>query len=258
MFPVYTTTLKSLVVNGFDLGLRDYPIWDEAHRSVLNNKIINHYLVREIGAETPELFRLYLNRTMDEIMPYYNKLYETTVYSYNPIANVKYTEHHDIERTNDVDEKRVDNVKGTAGTTGNNTVDYTGTTNSSNENTANVNGKNVDIDTPQSALGINNIDSVEYASNIKFNKDGTVQKGSATDSQTTKTSSVDESKTTTDTTTTGTNNLDEKEVRKGIKSVEGTYGSTTIQRMIEQERSLIVNIDMMIIEELNSCFMNLW
>lgn len=57
------------------LGLNDYPIFDEEYREELNNKIIRHYYMREIGAETFELFKLYLRRTMIEIMPYYNKLY---------------------------------------------------------------------------------------------------------------------------------------------------------------------------------------
>lgn len=57
------------------LGLNDYPIFDELYREELNNKIIRHYYMREIGAETFELFKLYLRRTLFEIMPYYNKLY---------------------------------------------------------------------------------------------------------------------------------------------------------------------------------------
>lgn len=34
------------------IGLNDYPIFDEAYRNTLNNKIIRHYYTREIGAET--------------------------------------------------------------------------------------------------------------------------------------------------------------------------------------------------------------
>ena len=45
----YTTQLRYIVESGFNLGLQDYPIYDETHRKELNDKIIQHYYVREIG-----------------------------------------------------------------------------------------------------------------------------------------------------------------------------------------------------------------
>jgi len=71
----YTVELKRLIDTGFDIGLTDYPIFDESYRAVLNRRIINHFAYREIGFETPAMFRFYLNNTLDEIMPVYNKLY---------------------------------------------------------------------------------------------------------------------------------------------------------------------------------------
>ena len=38
---VYTTELRRLIENGYDLGLDDYPIFDEEYRAVLNKKIID-------------------------------------------------------------------------------------------------------------------------------------------------------------------------------------------------------------------------
>ena len=63
---VYTTQLRTLIESGFDIGLNDYEIFDETYRPILNKKIIEHYFVREIGAETAGLFKLYLNRKMRE------------------------------------------------------------------------------------------------------------------------------------------------------------------------------------------------
>ena len=57
----YTTELRYLIQSGFDLGLRNYPIFDENYRSKLNEKILNHYYMREIGFETAGLFKRYLN-----------------------------------------------------------------------------------------------------------------------------------------------------------------------------------------------------
>ena len=52
----YTVELRQLIQNGYDIGLKDYPIFDESYRETLNNKIIMHYWMRERGAETAGLF----------------------------------------------------------------------------------------------------------------------------------------------------------------------------------------------------------
>ena len=72
----YTITIKSLIDNHFDFQLTDYPIFDEAYRDTLNQNILNHYYMNEIGFETAPLFRFYLKQKLNEIMPYYNVLYE--------------------------------------------------------------------------------------------------------------------------------------------------------------------------------------
>lgn len=88
----YTVELRQLIQNGYDIGLKDYPIFDESYRESLNNKIIMHYWMREIGAETAGLFKLYLNRTMNEIMPYYNQLYKSAQLDFDPLNSYNYTE----------------------------------------------------------------------------------------------------------------------------------------------------------------------
>ena len=52
-----------------------FPIYEESHRKVLERKILMHYLNKEIGLETPDLWKLYLENRFNEIMPYYNELY---------------------------------------------------------------------------------------------------------------------------------------------------------------------------------------
>ena len=68
----------------------NYPIFDENHRAELEKKILKHYYMREIGFETPALFKLYLNNRMAEIMPYYNKLYESETFEFNPFINTDF------------------------------------------------------------------------------------------------------------------------------------------------------------------------
>lgn len=72
---------------GLRLGLNDYPIWDKDYRIPLNQKIIDHFYMREIGRETIEQFRFAMRRKMREIMPYYNQLYVSTQLEYDPLSN---------------------------------------------------------------------------------------------------------------------------------------------------------------------------
>lgn len=67
---------------------QNYPIFNEEHRAELEHKILKHYYMREIGFETVGLFKLFLNERMAEIMPYYNKLYESETFEFDPFKNV--------------------------------------------------------------------------------------------------------------------------------------------------------------------------
>ena len=93
----YTIEIRSLVDRGFHFALDDYPIFDECHRKELNDKIIEHYYFREIGAETPDRFNFYLRRKMREIMPYYNQLYKSCLLEFNPFYNTDLTTKRDIK-----------------------------------------------------------------------------------------------------------------------------------------------------------------
>lgn len=76
-YPYVFYTMRDIVEGyGFDLGLNDYPIFDEAYRSILNQKIQEHFWFREFSADTPQRAIFYLNRKMREQMPQINRLYE--------------------------------------------------------------------------------------------------------------------------------------------------------------------------------------
>lgn len=71
-----------------------YPLYDPEHKEELETKILYHYYMREISAETPGLFKLFLGRTMREIMPYYNQLYYSADLQFNPLHDVDLTRTH--------------------------------------------------------------------------------------------------------------------------------------------------------------------
>lgn len=140
----YTTTIKNLMDNNFDFGLQDYPIFDEEYRPHLNDMILKHYYMSEIGFETANLFKQYLNNKMNEIMPYYNTLYKLQ----------KDLLKSGIDQNVNLTESYTHNVT-TEGTSESNS-------NSTNEN------KNVSQNTPQGNLTEQNINNFSYADNISF------------------------------------------------------------------------------------------
>lgn len=76
----------------------EYPIFDSDYRAVLETKILKHYYTREICEETVGLWRLRLNTRMNEIMPYYNKLYEAWAKDFDVLHDVDVTTEHTLNR----------------------------------------------------------------------------------------------------------------------------------------------------------------
>lgn len=142
------------------LGLADYPIFDEAYRQTLNDKIIRRYFMHEIGAETAGLFRLFVRDAMFLIMPYYNQLYlsEITAKGIQPL----------IDHAMTITEK----ASGTASNTAN-----TNATSASN-------AQDIFSDTPMSALNFDNIKAGSYASTADFADASTTDTGKSDSSGT--------------------------------------------------------------------------
>lgn len=135
------------------LGLADYPIFDEAYRETLNNKIVRRYFMYEIGAETAGLFRLFVRDAMFLIMPYYNQMYlsEITAKNIQPL----------IDHTRTI------------------TEDATGTAsnNANTSATSTSNAQDIFSDTPMSALNFDNIKAGNYASTADFTDASTTDTG---------------------------------------------------------------------------------
>ena len=84
-----------------DYELTDYLTQDEIDvitergtwsKDKLAKKIVDHYFMREIGFETPALFRHYVKVTMNEIMEQKLPLIYSASIEYNPLINVDYSE----------------------------------------------------------------------------------------------------------------------------------------------------------------------
>ena len=137
----YTITIKNLMKYNFDFGLNDYPIFDENYREILNNNILYYYYEDEIGLETPELFKIYLNRTMNRIMSYYNNLYlaQKNILETGIFNNVNYNE------------------------TSNRNINSFANSNSNSK------GKGLYQDTPQGQISMTEFEDQHYATNLTLN-----------------------------------------------------------------------------------------
>lgn len=95
------------------------PFFDEAYRSVLCSKILKHYYMREICCETVGTWALWMNTRLEEIMPYYNQLYESAKIEFNPMHDVDINRTHNRTNTEKSNSNRnsENNSSGTTNTT---------------------------------------------------------------------------------------------------------------------------------------------
>ena len=216
--------IDDVISNSWNKIFDNFPIFDESYRSVLCSKILKHYYTREISAETVGLWQLWLNTRMGEIMPYYNKLYESALLEFDPFKDTNYSRNHGGTFTGDT------RRNGRSDVSVDNSVTSNGTSNS----------KNLFSDTPQGA--ITNIENESYLTNATLIKD--------TDNNTTKT---DGNSTTQNTETTGITNTD-----NWIETIVGKQSTVSYSKLLQEFRDTFLNIDVMIINDLSDLFMNLW
>lgn len=73
-----TLELRDLVENGVKIWDFDYPSYYKGEqKTAFEQKVIDHYLFRQIGQETVGRFLHYFRSKIREIMPYYIQLYES-------------------------------------------------------------------------------------------------------------------------------------------------------------------------------------
>lgn len=259
----------------------DYPIFDENYRAVLECKILKHYYTREICAETVGLWKLFLDARMNEIMPYYNKLYESELIEYNPLYDTDYTREMDRDGSEDSTLHKT----GTDTHTG--TISDSGTR--TNTRTNNLTATSIDTgtdaksstsrekndhwdyysDTPQGT--VQDLSDLRYLTNARHITDdgnGSQASENITYGKTntlTNTGTVGDSGTIGNTRTLnhsdGTNASTTKEVATTddyIEHVSGKMPGQSMAKMIIEFRNTLLNIDKMIIDELSDLFMGLW
>ncbi len=236
-----------------------YPIFSEDYRSVLETKILKHFYTREIGEETVGLWKLRLDRVMNEIMPYYNKLYKAELDDFNPFLS---TDMRTERSTVGVNERGTKELEG--GISSNQTNGHTEVvTNSNNRGLQDIGNvakyKSTDLysDTPQGSL--QGVDDEAYLTNARKVQNDNIDNGH------THTLNVGADKSTGDNTE-NVNNISKKDrsVDEKLNSTERFieryygYNGYLPADMLKKYREVIWNVDLMIMGELEPLFMQLW
>lgn len=200
-----------------------FPIFDENYRRVLEAKILKHYYTREIACETVGLWKLKLNTKLNEIMPYYNQLYKSELLEFNPIY------------THELDKEHKGELHSNASGESNNSSDTVSEAHGTNNNV------NWDVysDTPQG--GLQNVENLSYLTNARRNTDEGGSDSTGKGHSESKGVSSDKN---------DTNDY----YFDSVKGREGVSGS----KLLKEFRETFLNIDMLVIEELEELFFQLW
>lgn len=274
----------------------DYPIFDVLYKPRLECKILKHFYTREIGAETVGLWKLFLNRKMNEIMPYYNQRYNSELITFNPLHNTDIsvsrndtftgnkTDDNTRKTTNsgrDIDtvvtdrdmsvEHRGYDLNEYDDDSGSKVKDhYEDKSGSSDTST----GWHYEADTPQSTIaGVNDSNyatrAVKDTNTNNYNKDNENTRTFDQHNQNKTTYNSDDD-TAEDITVTDTKQfghiIDDKEnLLQAILNTDafiehrtGKSEGETYSEMLNKFRTTFLNIDMEVIEELNPLFFSLW
>ena len=240
--------------------------FDNNYRSVLCSKILKHYYLREIGCETVGIWKLWMNTKLEEIMPYYNQLYESALLDYDPLKDVDYKKLHsgtndgtkNIDSTVDKDGTKSSVLSGTETGTVGDARDITsdGTWSSSDDKTDRYS------DTPQGTINNTDVVGDAYLTNVRIigdtssgtNHDVTYDNNMQTRNLTTGSSISDtyqeDVSNSVDETTHSTDSY--------IDTISGKMGTTPYSDLIQKFRDTFLNIDMMVIQEFDELFLQLW
>lgn len=246
-----------------------FPIFDETYKEVICTKILRHYYTREIGFETVGLWKLKLQTLMNEIMPYYNQLYESELIKFNPLYDVDlHTTNAGNKNTDSTTEENRNNITNlstskTGGEvyskessdveannrTGNGSNEETGKKDNTSVNANNYseteNDTHYDLysDTPQGAL--DGVEDEEYLTNARKITDAKSKNGKNDTSNvgnekynTNGSSSYDEKS---DRTLIGNEKLDRSNTESGNSS-QSDIGTRNSENKINSTESYIVHV----------------
>lgn len=281
----WVTNVNIIIPAVWEKVFYEFPIWEESYRPTLCQKILRHYYFREIGEETVEFWKLRLQQTLGEIMPYYIQLWQTTQLRYEKlwtrnyiekyIGNEKTEEDKTSNETSDFQDTATtgDVAKTTTDYTddANTNIKQTGKTHDDGTKTYSETVKDVMSNTPQNQLTWNDLSDNLYATQTDFKSvsgnENTTNDGTSenTTDQTYHDKALTDVNSTfdrnfTDENTRDTNythNVAGKTNTDYIREITGWDGVSP-NDLILKWRETLINIDLMIIQELEDCFLGVY
>lgn len=260
------------------------PLFDESYRQVLFSKILKHYYTQEIAYETVGLWLYHMNTKMEEILPYYNKIYKAVQADYDILTDTDYTDqggsqgsrnetvnntgNKDATRTDNLQTKREDNL--TDSTTNDlEQVQENDLEISDNGSSSNTQQNNFQA-TPQGSLTM--VSDMNYLTDARRITDDGTNSNTQTNTGTVTTNNTGTQEVehtgsqTTNYTGTQIQNDTYSDNKTGdytntenyVHTITGKRGNMTYAAMVDDYISRLKNVDMLIIKEFEKEFMQLW
>src|SRR5574339_405498 len=203
----------------------EYPIFDSNYKKVFETHFIRKFYMREIGFETKGLFKFHLENYLIINMPYWNKMFQSELLTFDVFNNTKVDTTHN--RTNDRTQNTTNQTDGTSEST------------ADGNESQNDFSRRIDSDTPDSRLNLTTQDGsgiIEYASKISEDKDNASRETHA------------ESNDTSHVTSTGEATIND--IEDFIESKTGKIGTQTYASMLEEYRESFLRLENKIFKEM--------
>lgn len=245
--------IKNCLPKVFDFN---FPIFDESYRTVLETKILRHYYTREIGLETVGLWKLKLNTKLNEIMPYYNKLYKSELIDFNPLYDVDLTRERETKGNGTKDTESSENRTNSNNTNRQFSGDENSNSNGTQNQNTNGNGSSMFSDTPQGA--ITDLLAGKYLTNATVDSANNAFSGASHDDLNRITKNSENAINDINAETDSSSNTTITNTEEYLEHVYGSNGGESFSKRIDDYRKTFINIDMMVINELEELFFGLW
>lgn len=249
----YTISVYELIENNFDFGLKDYEIFDENYRPILNQAIIDYYKFREIGYINPIQWRDRLNQRMDLIMRNkYNGLYKAKMTDFNPLFNVDMTETftHEVSNNGEENNNNQTNFNSTSKTNASQSSD------SENETSTKNNSLSLSSQFPSEEMTEDDLSDNVFVDNAQKNNTSTKENNTSQDNSES-TEKTEGSETTTNTSkNTSSNKTIETYTRRNVGSSAGLPFSKALIQLKEFYDKY--QLDQQVINELQDLFIQVW
>jgi hypothetical protein len=246
-----TLSTKDIIEKGrpklFDF---EYPIFDPDYKKVFETHFIRKFYMREIGFETEGLFKFQLETWLSINMPYFNKLFESELLTFDPLSNTKL----DVTKNKTNDVKKNDTRDSTQTSTSDGSSTNTSTQSVDGTLTEDIFDRQLESNNPDTRLALTANDGegvIEYASSIKENSENNKKTSSSDTSGTAKDiTKVDSEATAKDTLSSEVN-----ETEDFIEKRLGKVGSQSYSKMLEEYRNTYLRIENKIFNEMQELFM---